>query len=254
MKKLTILLFFVLAIGTFGSFTVAQSKPKHLKKSIEIGKAKEVKTYINFFAGELNISTSTEELAECLYGNNNGYIKPKMTYSEVGSIGYLTIESEEQDKGIDESNNWDLKLNKDVKNDLSIKLRAGEANIDLEGCKLKGFNYKMAAGKSNINLKNTSVPQVSFNLVAGEANIDMSGEWKNDGIAEIKGGVGEITVCVPYNMGVKIIVTGMLGDVNIPFFQKVGNVYTNDNFGKSKHCLFLSISGGIGQINVKMAE
>ena len=254
MKKPAILLFFIFTLGAVGSFALTQSKTKQFKKSIEMGKAKEVKTDINFFSGELNISTSTNDLAECLYGYDDGFIRPKMTYSEIGSIGYLTIESEEQDKGIDESNHWDLKLNKNVKNELSVKLRAGKANIDLEGCKLRGFNYRMTAGESNINLRNTSVPQVSFNLLAGEANIDLSGEWNNDGVAEIKGGVGEITVSVPYNMGVKIIVTGMLGDVNIPFFHKVGNEYTNDSFGKSKHIIFLSISGGIGQINVKMAE
>lgn len=253
MKKQTILLCCILAIGSLGSF--AQSTSKLLKKSIEIDKAKETKTDIYFFAGNLNINTSTDKLAECFYGYKNGFLRPEMTYSEVGKTGYLSIKSEEQDKGIDENDNkWNLSLNKDIKNDVAIKLRAGEANINLEGSRLNRFEYNMTAGKSNINLKNTSVPQVKFHLLAGEAHINLAGKWHNDGLAEIKGGVGEITVKVPYNTGVRISVSGVLGDVNIPFFRKDGNVYTNDSFEKTKYTIFLNISGGIGQINVEMEE
>jgi hypothetical protein len=68
MKKLTILLCVFLAIGVSGTFTFAQNNSKLRKKSIEFGKAKVIKTDIYFFAGELNINTSTNELAECLYG------------------------------------------------------------------------------------------------------------------------------------------------------------------------------------------
>ena len=257
MKKTTVLLCLFLAIGSLGAFTQAQSKSTLLKKSIGFGKAKDIRTDIYFFAGELNINTSTDELAECFYGYVNGFLKPMMTYSEVGKVGYLSIKSEEENKGLhlDENNNkWNLNLNRNIKNDISIKLRAGKANINLEESKLNVFEYKMTAGESNINLRNTSVAQVRFNLLAGKANIDLSGKWHNDGVAEIKGGVGEITVIVPYNTGVRITASGVLGEVNIPFFHRNGNIYTNDSFEKTRNTIFLNISGGIGQINVKMAE
>lgn len=255
MKKRSILLCFILAVGSFGFLTLAQSRL--FKKSIEIGKSKEVKTDIYFFSGELNVNTSTDKLTECSYGYEDGFLRPEMTYREVGYIGYLSVKSEDQDKGInidDNSNKWNLSLNKNVKNSVSIKLRAGKANINLEDCKLNSFDYKMTAGESNINLRNTSVPQIRFNLLAGEANIDLTGKWHNDGIAEIKGGVGEVTLKVPYNTGVRIIVSGVLGQVNIPFFHQNGNTYTNDSYDKAKQTLFVTISAGIGQINVIMEE
>lgn len=256
MKKSTILCCLLLTVLFSGSSIYAQSDTKLLKKSIEIGKAKEVRTDIYFFSGELLINSDTDDLAKCIYGYRDGFLRPNMTYREVGSTGYLSIESEENKKGIfdDDTNKWSLSVNKSIKNNVSIQLKAGEAKIDLQDCNLNSFNYKMTAGKSKINLRNTSVPHVKFNLLAGEAHIDLTGDWQNDGIADIKGGVGEINVKVPFNTGVIIHVTGVLGEVNIPFFNREGNVYTNDSYKKSEHTLTLYINGAIGQINVEMEE
>jgi len=250
MKKQTLFFCLFLAIGVF-----AQDNSKLFRKSIDMDKAREVKTDIYFFAGELDINTSTEKLAECYYGYKDKYLKPAMTYNESGKTGYLSIKSEEEDRGINnDGNKWNLCLNKNVKNDLVIKLKAGEANINLEGSNLNSFDYRMTAGETKINLRNTSVPQVNFNLLAGESVINLSGKWHNDGVADIKGGVGEITVIVPYDAGVKVNVSGVLGEINIPFFNKNGRVYTNDIFDKATHKLFINISGAIGQINVRMEK
>lgn len=256
MKKSTVLLVLSLMVPGFVNTTNAESNSRLLQKSIDVGKAKEIRTDISFFSGELFVNTETEDLAKCVYGYKDGFLRPEMTYREVGGTGYLTIESEEKDKRIlnDNENRWNLSLNKRVKNNLSIQLRAGEANIDLEGSNLNSFDYKMTAGESTINLRNTSIPHLKFNMLAGEAHIDLSGDWENDGVADIKGGVGEITVKVPFDTGVIIYVTGVLGEVKIPFFNKEGSTYTNDSYKKSKNTLTLYINGAIGQINVEMVE
>jgi len=258
MKKSSVIFSLLLIIGT-GISIQAQSKSNLFRKTLEIGKSREIKTDISFFAGELNINGSTDKLAECFYGYKDHFLRPEMAYNEINEIGYLTINSEKAEKGmnqndLDHSNKWSLCLNKKLKNALSIKLTAGKTNIDLEGCKLSCFDYKMTAGESNINLRNTSVPQMQFNLLAGEANIDLSGEWHNDMVAIIKGGVGEITVKVPFNTGVRITASGVLGEINMPFFNRNGNTYTNDLYEKTKYTLHIDISGGIGQINVEMVE
>lgn len=254
MKKTTVFLSILLTTLSLSN-CYAKTTSELFKKNIETGKAKEVRTDISFFAGELNINAETDFLAECVYGYRDGYLRPEMTYREVGTVGYLTVESEEKHKLLsDDTNRWNLSLNKKIKNNIDIELKAGKANIDLEGCNLNNFYYKMTAGESNINLRNTSVPHVKFNMTAGEATIDLSGEWKNNMVADIKGGIGEISVMVPFNTGVKIFVSGVLGEVNIPFFNKEGNMYTNDNYKKTKYNLTLYINGAIGQINVKMKE
>jgi len=256
MKKIAFLLFIVLFTFLANVYGKDPADYKY-KKAIETGKAREVKTNIDFLAGELHIKGSSKNLVECYYGVGSEFLRPDMSYHEVGKTGYLYIESEKyKEKDIDDfdDNEWNLGFNPDVANSIAIKLKAGEADIDLEGCNLNFFDYRMMAGESNINLRNTSVPEMVFNMMAGEATIDLSGKWHNNLEANIKGGVGELTVSVPYNVGVRIHVSGLIGEVNIPFFKRNGKTYTNDLYGKSDYTLYLNIEAGIGEVTVRMVE
>lgn len=257
MKKIFLMLFLAI-LAFFTEVFGANPEGSILKKSIERSNAREIKTDISFFAGELKIDGSTDELAECFYGYKNNFIRPVMKYHEVGKTGYLIIDSEKnRNRDIDDigkDNEWQLALNKNVINSVSVELKAGEADIDLEGFKLSRFEYRMMAGESNINLRNTSVPSLYFSLTAGEANIDLSGKWKNDLTANIKGGVGELKIKLPYEVGIRVTVSGILGEINIPFFNRDGRTYTNDLYGKTTNTLYIDINGGIGEISIEMVE
>lgn len=257
MKKIFLLIFLAI-LAFFTEVFGANPEGSILKKSIERNNAKEIKTDISFFAGELKIDGSTSELAECFYGYRHNFIRPMIKYHEVGKTGYLSIDSEKNKnrdfEDIGKENEWKLSLNKNIRNSVAIELMAGEANIDLEDFKLSRFEYRMTAGESKINLRNTSVPSLYFSLTAGEANIDLSGKWKNDLTANIKGGVGELTIKLPYDVGVRITVSGLLGEINVPFFNRDGRTYTNDLYGKTTNTLYIDINGGIGEINIEMVE
>jgi len=228
------------------------------RKSLPLKDAKEMKSDISFFAGKLYMDANSKKLVECYYGYKDLYIVPYMIYKEVDQTGYLTIKSKrekaEQLDNRSDDNKWKLELNRNIKNDLDIELMAGIANINLEGAKITNFAFKMTAGESHINLRNTSVPKIRLNMVAGETSIDLSGKWHNNCDAEIKGGVGQINVKVPFRTGVRIHAKGLLGEVNIPFFRKDGRDYTNDVWGKSKYNITLDIIGAVGEINVEMVE
>lgn len=244
----------------FGLVTSAYASNREqfrFKKSLETGQAREVKTSIDFLAGELHLNNLTTSLADCYYGKGTQYLRPELVYHEVGKTGYLRVESQKNEKRrIDDvnDNEWRLSIHPDVTNSIAIRLKAGKAHINLEDSKLKRFEYKMMAGESNINLRNTSVPELTFSMMAGEANLDLSGRWHNDLEATIKGGVGELNIKVPYDVGVRVYVSGLIGDVNIPFFKRSGKTYTNDAYGRSKHTLFITIEAGIGEVNVEMVE
>jgi len=253
MKRIVLflfVLFFTFFIKAWGN----EPKGYKFKQNIEVGRAREVKTDIDFFSGELHVEGTSTYLAQCFYGKSNPFYRPEMFYHESSRIGYLTIGTQNKELDDIEDNEWFLAINPDIANNVSIRLKAGEANIDLKGCNLTRFDYRMLAGESTINLRNTSVPNFIFNMMAGEANIDLSGKWHNDLEADIKGGVGELNIKVPYNVGVRIFVSGLIGEVRIPFFNRNGKTYTNDAYGKSKHTLFLNVEAGIGEINVTMEE
>lgn len=256
MKTVRILLCLGLIALMPATLQAEKAKEMLYRKSIPLAKAKEVKTNISFFAGKLIIDTSTNRLSECYYGYTDEYIEPYVHYSETNDEGTLTIKCKKSEDDINvnekDDNKWKLELNKNVKNDMYVEMMAGEADINLPGANLSRFELKMMAGEAHINLKNSSVPKVRCKIMAGESHIDLTGEWKNDCDAEISGGVGETHVKVPSNVGVKVHVSGLLGESKLPGFNRDGRTYTNDAWGKTKHEIVLYISGAIGQITVTM--
>jgi hypothetical protein len=257
MKKHRTLIFIVLSLAfiAFAGFTLV---PQELKKNIEAGKAKSVKTDITFPAGKLYISPNANALCEGLYKYRRDLWKPDISYNEDSEKGYLKIEAfdNRDERKYDDSDQteWIISFNRNIRNEMKIEMIAGESNIDLQSCKLDRFEFEMVAGESHINLRNSSVPYFEFKAVAGEAEIDLSGEWKNDLDGEIKGGVGELTITLPSDIGIKLNISGGLGEVHAPAFDKHNREYTNELYGKTKSSLYLDITGGIGTVNVRVIE
>jgi hypothetical protein len=238
-----------------GSFMrYADPDYSHFKKDIAIGTAQHIKTQIDFSAGELLIQPlSSGNLCEgefTFYKSN----KPEISYEENNYLGSLQISDSDFHMEKDNKTQWVIDFNKKVTCDFFIAMKAGRAEIDLTECNLQRFDFEIGAGSVHINLKNTSVADVKFSGGAGEMVMDLSGEWKNDLDADISGGVGEITIILPHDIGIELSISGILGDRNVPGFYKDGSTYTNDLFGETKHTLYLDIAGGIGSVNIKTAQ
>lgn len=231
---------------------------KEFKKSIGLGNAKEIKTEISFAVGELNINSSSNQVTDGIYRFYIDKWKPEINYKEENTVGYLKIKAndERESRNYDNKDNstWDISLNKNIRNDLTIKTIAGKGHIDLHDCNLKRFDFKMAAGEININLRNTSVPNLVFNAAVGSAVIDLSGRWNNDLNANLKGGVGELTLRLPSHTGIKLNIHGGLGETNAPGFKKQNSTYTNALFGKTDETIYIDFSGGIGNVNVQLVD
>jgi hypothetical protein len=222
-----------------------------------IRKIKQVKTEIAFLNGTLNI---TSQALNKLYSGDYKYKRPEwkpvISYSEEDGTGYLSIiskdESEERKYNSSDNNEWDIRLNKDIRNDLNIRMGAGSGKFDLAGSKLTRFDFQMAAGDVDINLKNTSVPDLRIKAIAGKAVIDLTGEWHNDMHASVTGGIGELSFVLPEAVGARMEITGILANIYAPGFEKNGHTYTNARYGNTKETMYIEIFGGIGEIDVRM--
>src|SRR5665647_83960 len=179
MRKSYIFICLSMAIVAMGFMADPHAPLKEVKKSIALGKAKELKTEIFFTAGELNINGSSNHLSDGTYRFNIDKWKPEITYREEIQTGYLKIrtidERENRNYNNEDNCEWDISLNKKVKNDLTVKMIAGKGTIDLQDCDLKRFEFTMAAGEIFINLRNSSVPDMTFNAAVGSGVIDLSG-------------------------------------------------------------------------------
>ncbi|HJX71135.1 MAG TPA: toast rack family protein [Bacteroidales bacterium] len=264
MKKLVVLSVIMLI---FASITLLatwdilfeNSHPDKKEKNLNVWKPKEVKTEIDFLNGELNVSAQT---LNKVYSGDYRYKKedwkPEISYTEEQGTGYLRIIStdDNEDKQYDSSkdNEWHINLNKDIRNDLNIRMGAGTGKFELTGCNLKRFDFQMAAGEAKINLRNTSVPELRIKAIAGKATVDLTGEWHNDLHASITGGIGELSFILPEAIGTRMEITGILANIYAPGFEKNGHIYTNSKFGNTKETMYIEIFGGIGEIDVTMED
>jgi len=106
----------------------------------------------------------------------------------------------------------------------------------------------------DIDLSNTSVPDVSFKALAGEAVIDLSGKWDNDMHASLQGGVGEMTLMLPADAGIRMEVHALIGDVDAPGLMKKGRYYTSESFGQTSENFYIDFTGGIGNLEVVLVD
>jgi len=223
-------------------------------QTVELGDADSVDVEIQMGAGELDVSGGASELLDASFSFNVAELDPEATYTN----GTLVVSDKDVREGIrslfdlDEyRNEWGLKLNEDVPMDMTIGLGAGRSNLALGTLALTSLNIEGGAGEVDLDLSNSeSLSRLDFDMGAGEVTIDLSGDWNNDLDARLTGGLGEVTLRLPSDVGVRVNVETGIGGVDASGLTKDGNIYTNDAYGVSDVTLLIDLEAGVGQIHL----
>jgi hypothetical protein len=240
MKRLVLLLvaavaLFVGACGTQPGGTQQQvGKMQRESKSVDLKNAQSARAQLKLGAGELHLAGGADQLMEGEFSYNVSEWKPKVSYDVSGEKGELVVKQgsgEDVRLGADARNEWDISLNDEVPTDLVVQMGAGESDLDLDSLTLTGVDLQMGAGKTTV---------------------DLTGDYAKSFDASIQGGVGEATVLLPSEVGVKAKAEGGLGKINAEGLKRVGDSYVNDAYGESDVNLSVDVQGGIGQINLKV--
>jgi len=222
------------ACGTQRGGTQQVGEMQRESQSIQAENAQSVRANLKMGAGELNVSGGADALMEADFAYNVADWKPKVNYDVSGDTGELSVR-QGSDGGIrlggDARNEWDISLNDEVPTDLSVQMGAGESDLDLDDLTLTGLDLEMGAGRTTI---------------------DLTGDYDQDLVASIQGGVGQATVQLPSEVGVRVEAQGGLGEINAEGLQKEGEAYVNDSYGDSEVNLDVDIQGGVGQINLEV--
>jgi hypothetical protein len=208
--------------------------------TIEQGAAGTVSAEITMGVGELTLRGGGSELLNAEFTYNVDAWKPEVRYSVNGRRGELRVQQPENkrlDNVLPTANDvryqWDLQLGADVPLDLKVVLGVGESRLALGNLALT--NLEIITG-------------------VGQTAIDFSGKWRESFNASIKGGVGETTVRLPGDVGVRVRTTTGIGAVNVNGLQGNGNIYTNAAYGTADVNIDLTVEGGIGQITLVASE
>jgi N-terminal domain of toast_rack, DUF2154 len=209
-------------------------KMQEESKYVGLKNADSVRAQLKMGAGELHITGGADQLMDGDFSYNVSEWKPEVTYDVSDKKGELLVKQGGANSGSLDGkarNEWDIGLNEEVPTDLVVKMGAGESDLDLDSLSLTGLDLRMGAGKSTV---------------------DLTGDYAKDFDASIQGGVGEATVLLPSEVGVKAKAAGGLGKINAKGLKKVDGSYVNDAYGESDVNLSVDVKGGVGEINLKV--
>lgn len=173
-----------------------------------------------------------------------------------------------------------VELPNNVDIDLVSKIKAGEINLSLGDMKIRNFELVNWAGDVTvdfdqpnriamnefdvdikvgeaklINLGNANFEEADINGGIGEMQIDFNGNKIERSMARIDLDVGETTIDIPDQVGVKIKVSKFLFLSNVEYphwFDRRGKYYYSKNYDESDKSLYLVISQGIGQLKIRV--
>lgn len=201
-------------------------------QSIALGEASTAAVDINMGVGKLDVSGGAADLMDATFKYNVAVWKPTVSYTAEGTQGTLQVRQPSQG-GINTGTNtryeWDLRFKNDVPMTMKVEVGVGQGNL-----KFGGLNLSRLEVSSGV----------------GDTTIDLAGQWKQDMDVLVNGGVGQITIIVPRDTGVRVTAEGALGHVNANGLTMNGNTYTNSAYGTSTSTINIHVSTGIGDIQL----
>jgi len=201
------------------------------QQSIDLAGAQSGRVTLTMAAGELRVESGASKLVEAEFTYNVDRLKPTVEHhtngtetdvaisqSETGSFNFGNVMSR-----------WDLRLNNGVALDVSAKLGAGEAHM---------------------NLGDLTLRTLDIGIGAGEVHVDLRGTPKRSYTVDIRGGVGETVVYLPRTVGISATAAGGLGTIAMNGLEKRGERWINTGHENDAVQIAVDIRGGIGEIQV----
>jgi hypothetical protein len=203
---------------------------------VDLGGAESVRVEIDLGVGALLMDGGAADLLEAQFTYSEESWKPELEYTVGGTEGRLSIRQPSEAKTMGWTNvhyEWDLRFNSDVPMDMKIDLGVGGGDLDL----------------GDLNLR-----ELDIDVGVGGAEIDLTGERERDLQATIHGGVGGLKVLLPRDVGVRVEAESGLGRVDGSGFNREGDVYTNDAYGRTDVTLSVRLDVGVGGVGLELAD
>ena len=115
------------------------------------------------------------------------------------------------------------------------------------------LNVQMGAGSSNLDLAEIDVRDLTMRLGAGETKLDLTGPRAEDVKGDVQAGVGQLTIILPKDVGVKV--TGRktgVGTFEADGFKVQGDAYVNDVYGTTPASIELNVMRGVGEVKLEL--
>lgn len=233
---------------------------------------------VEYGAGQLRIQPAQPGV---LYRSSLRYdtetFRPVTSFSN----GRLRVGLEGHTKRIRKHNEarLDLALGPDVPLDVDLAFGAVEADIELGGLRVRSFKLSTGASETELTfsapnrerinlmkleagaaalrvtgLGNANAERLDFDGGVGDIHLDFSGTWTQDMHASVDMGLGELTLVIPRELGVRVMKDTFLMSFDSEGLTRRGGAYYSANWDSAPHKLTVDINGALGSINVRWRD
>jgi hypothetical protein len=232
--RATLAIIFALSICQ-GADQPATASVQTEKRSVKLGGARSVRAEVHMGAGDLNLTGGAKDLLNADFIYSNPSWRPDVGYEISNGRGTLEIREPEGVRNLPSSdrNSWSLRLNDDVPMELEVHLGVGKSELTLGWLTLRKLDVETGVG---------------------ECVVDLTGDWKRNLNATVRGGIGKTTVRLPSDTGVMVRVIGGAGTVNHRGLRQMDGAFVNDLYGKSAVTLEVDVRRGMGDVNLEVAK
>lgn len=159
---------------------------------------------------------------------------------------------------------------------LSLALGAADADVELGGLRVTNLAVKTGASRavirfsqpnttrcrlasisagaadvSILGLGNSRCDEIEFEGGMGKVALDFSGTWSSSSQVEVKMAVGELTLRLPRNAGVRIRMDKFLSSFDPEGLVRRGQAFESPNYARSQRQLDLDLTAAVGGVNVE---
>jgi hypothetical protein len=202
-------------------------------KLLEIGEATRLRAEIKMTMGVLELSGGAEQALDASFIYDDADWKPPVVEYAVDDTGRGNLVVKQKTTGRPAMRQgqceWVISLNPDLPTELDVRFGAGKAALRLGGMDLEELRVESGVG---------------------ELLLDLSGEWKRSLAVFIKAGIGDTTLILPQDAGVRIRSSVSMGSIQPYGLTWDGEAYTNALYGQTRVDLDVSLQGGIGKIRL----
>jgi hypothetical protein len=165
--------------------------------------------------------------------------------------------------------------------DLSLDLTLGavDADVELGGLRVTNLEVKTGASRavirfsqpnaarcelatmsvgaaevSVLGLGNSRCDEIEFEGGIGKVTLDFAGVWSSSSQVEVKMAVGELTLRLPRNVGIRLRMDKFLSSFESAGLVPRGDVFESRNYDRNQRHLDLDLTTAVGGVNVEWVD
>jgi hypothetical protein len=128
-------------------------------------------------------------------------------------------------------------------------------------CDIGELTVTVGMGEAQLDLRQTHFMSATMSVGVGDLRVDLRSDWQHDTHALFKSGIGNITLIVPEEVGVRVLVRGGIGAVEVVELAVLavpeeveGTVYVNTAYATSPVTVDLIAERGLGIVSLLTEE